>query len=474
MNQCNRNIDLMAIWLPDLSSRTGPKYLQLVEAIAEDIAAGRLPAGSRLPPHRELAFQLSISPNTTSRAYAEAVKRALLKGEVGRGTFVRASDGMVRGSGAETMQRRETGPIDLSRNLPMPGFAEPHVRRIMSEIATDAGVQALLDYQTDGDLWPHRRAGRRWLAACGIESQVENVIPVVGGQHGILSILMALLQPGDLLLAEALTYTPVIAIAARLNLQTAAVAMDDLGVVPEAFETWCKDGNPKALYLTPTLQAPTTVTLSTSRRTRIAEIADHYGVLLIEDDVFGPLKRDKPAPIASIAPDTTVYVSSLSKSVAPGLRVGFLRAPSKLVSALHQSVNLSVWMTPPVTLEVARRLIEYGTAERLTVQQRRVAVERQGIAQQALGNKAMSQKADGFHIWMPLPDGWRADTFVAECSRQGVQVSEGRSFAINAADAPEAVRICIGHEATEERLQSGLEIVARILHEKPNDAWIGL
>lgn len=457
----------MAIWVPELSSRDGPKYLQIVEAMAEDIATGRLPAGTRLPPHRELAYQLGMSPNTTSRAYAEAVKRALLKGEVGRGTFVRAPGGEPAQAEPETLRRTESGPIDLSRNLPMPGFSEPHIRRVMSQIAVDAGLRSLLDYQTDADLVHHREAGQMWLADCGLETELDSVIPVIGGQHGILSALLALLQPGDLLLAEALTYTPVLAMATRLGLQTGAVAMDADGVVPESFEAWCRDANPRAFYLTPTLQAPTTITLCEARRARITDIAERYGVILIEDDVFGPLKRDKPAPLAHSAPDTAIYVTSLSKTVAPGLRVGFLSAPKKLVHALHQSVNLSIWMTPPMTLEVASRLIGDGTAAKLTEHQRRAATRRQQLVQRCLGADAAAQVPEGFHAWIALPAGWRADAFTAECARSGVRVSEGRSFAMNAGDAPEAIRICVSHEANEERLRRGLEIVAGVLRQKP-------
>ena len=436
--------------------------------MAEDIATGRLPEGTRLPPHRELAYQLDVSPSTTSRAYAEAVKRALLKGEVGRGTFVRLSDGDPSQAEPESLSRPETGPIDLSRNLPMPGFSEQHIRRVIAEIAKDPGVRSLLDYQTDSDLMHHRAAGQSWLATCGLSCDLECIVPVVGGQHGILSVLMALLQPGDLLLAEALTYAPVLAMASRLNLQTGAVAMDDDGVLPDAFDAWCREANPKAFYLTPTLQAPTTVTLSEARRMRIAEIAAQHGVILIEDDVFGPLKSDKPAPLAQIAPHTSIYVTSLSKAVAPGLRVGFLKAPAQLAAALHQSVNLSVWMTPPLTLEVAHRIIEDGTAIQLASQQRRVAIHRQRLVQDILGMDAIPSTADGFHVWLPLPEGWRADVFSSECAHLGVRVSEARSFAMNASDAPEAIRLCVSHEANEERIQRGLEIVAAVLQQKPS------
>ncbi|WP_074739117.1 PLP-dependent aminotransferase family protein [Ruegeria halocynthiae] len=464
----------MAIWVPDLSSRNGPKYIRIVEAMAEDIATGRLPEGTRLPPHRELAYQLDVSPNTTSRAYGEAVKRALLRGEVGRGTFVRSTDTDPTQAEPETLRRSDSGPIDLSRNLPMSGFSEQHIRRVMSEIANDTGLRSLLDYQTDADLEHHRAAGQTWLASCGLSSEINCIVPIVGGQHGILCILMALMQPGDLLLAEALTYTPVLAMAARLNLQIGGVAMDEEGVVPEAFEAWCREANPKAFYMTPTLQAPTTVTLSQARRTRIAEIATRFGVILIEDDVFGPLKSDKPEPLAKIAPEAAIYVTSLSKAVAPGLRVGFLNAPTKLAAALHLSVNLSVWMAPPLTLEVASRLIEDGTAAELTGQQQRIARVRQQLVQRILGVAVIPKLSDGFHVWLTLPEGWRADVFTAECARLGVRVSEGRSFAINAGDAPEAIRLCVSHEANEVRLQRGLEIVAGVLRQKPSGSSMAI
>ncbi|WP_170347582.1 PLP-dependent aminotransferase family protein [Ruegeria atlantica] len=458
----------MAIWIPDLTNREGPKYLQIVDVMVEDIVTGRLPAGTQMPPHRELAYRLNVSPNTTSRAYAEAVKRALLRGEVGRGTFVRSKEADPTRAEPQTLHRATKGPIDLSRNLPMPGFSEPHIRRVMADIADESGLQSLLDYQTDTDLAHHRTAGQSWLKTCGVVAELDCIVPVNGAQHGLLSVLMALLQPGDLLLAEALTYTPVLAMASRLGLQTGAVAMDASGVVPEAFEAWCKSAKPKAFYLTPTLQAPTTITLSRERRTEIARIAEHFGVTVIEDDVFGPLKHSRPDAIAHSAPDNTVYVTSVSKSVAPGLRVGFLQAPRRLAPALHQSVNLSVWMTPPMTLEVASRLIMDGTATKMTEVQQRTAIRRQKLAKQILRDELLHQESDGFHIWIPLPDGWRADVFKAECARLGVLLSEGRSFAMNAGDAPEAIRICVSHEPREDRLVQGLEIVAGVLQQKPN------
>ncbi len=133
---------------------------------------------------------------------------------------------------------------------------------------------------------------------------------------------------------------------------------------------------------------------------------------------------------------------------------------------MHQSVNLSVWMTPPMTLEVASRLIANGTAEKLTEQQCRAAARRQRLVQQSLGHSAASV-SEGYHVWLPLPEGWRPDVFRSECARLGVLVSKGRSFAMNAGDAGEAVRLCVSHEPSEERLRRGIEAVANMLNRKP-------
>ncbi len=458
----------MAIWMPELDDRRGLKYLQIVEAIAEDIASGRLMEGTRLPPHRILSYQLGISANTTNRAYGEAIKRALLQGEVGRGTFVRSTDIDSPVGELGNLHRQTSGPIDLSRNLPLPGLAESHIRRIFGEISQDKCVPALLDYQTNKDITHHIEAGRIWLNTCGIASRADQIIATMGGQHALLCTLMALLRPGDLLLTETLTYTPIHAMAERLGLHTDAVDMDVDGVVPESFAELCIRAMPKVFFLTPTLQAPTTVTLSCLRRKAIADIAERHNVVLIEDDVFAPLKADRPTPIACLAPEHTIYVTSLSKAVAPGLRVGFLFAPERLSPAIRHTVNLTVWMTPPLTMEVAARLISDGAAAQLAIQQRVVAEQRQFLAATILADIDYFADPQGFHLWIPLPKNWRADTFRTQCANHGLLVSEGRSFAFRARDAPEAIRVCLSHEVDEVRVEQGLRTLVNLIQLPPN------
>lgn len=458
---------MMAIWLPDLTERRGPKYQRIVDAIADDITAGRLPPGARLPPYRELAFRLGVSSQTVSRAYGEAIARALLRGEVGRGTFVRAAASPQRHGEAASLLRNTAGPIDLSRNLPLPGFAEPHIRRVLESIAREASLDPVLDRQMPGYSAEHAAAAAQWLAHCGIDAGTGETMTTVGAQHGLLCALMSLLGTGELLLTECLTYMPVLAVAERLGLRTATVALDDGGVIPEAFAELCFRGKPKAFYLTPTLQVPTTVTLDQTRRQAIAEIAQRHDVILVEDDVFGPLKPDRPPPIARLAPDHTIYVTSLSKAVAPGLRFGLLHAPPRLAPALARAVALSVWMTPPLSGEIAARLIRDGTAAELAVRQREAAQHRQALARAALAPFDFTADPYGLHLWLSLPKPWRADIFRSICASHGVLVAEARSFAPNARETPEAVRLSLSHEVDEARLGEGLRIVADLLSLPP-------
>ncbi len=453
----------MAIWLPDLTGREGPKYLQIVEAMADAIATGQLAPGTQLPPHRELAYQLGVSANTTSRAYTEAIRRALLRGEVGRGTFVRSVEEPDSGETVNTLHRAQSGPIDLSRNLPFPGFAEPHIRRVLGEISNGPQVQSLLDYHADADLMPHSDAGKTWLESCGVPTVPGETIATIGAQHGLLCILTSVLGSGDLLLTEPLTYMPVHSMAKRLGIHTMQVETDLAGIIPDSFEAHCRASRPKAIYLTPTLQAPTTVTLSDNRRQAIAEIATRHDVIVIEDDVFGPLKPDRPAALAARAPEQTIYVSSLSKAVAPGLRVGFLGVPERLAPGLRRAVNLSVWMAPPLTLEVAARLIRDGATRTLVVSQRALAAQRQTLAREILDGVDYIADPNGLHAWLPLPEGIRADVVRAQCAQHGVLVTEARSFSVRPGDAPEAIRICLSHEPSEDRLIDGLNRIAALL-----------
>ncbi|WP_321389356.1 PLP-dependent aminotransferase family protein [uncultured Desulfuromusa sp.] len=454
----------MTIWKPELKDGKGPKYRQIADAISEAVEAGILNPGTRLTPHRILAYELGISPNTTSRAYAECVNRGLLYGETGRGTFVKIPrKDLDRSQGLGRAQ----GPVDFSRNLPFPGPGAAHLASTLSQLGASHDLQVFLDYQTgDGHLKHHLEAGKNWLNRTGVKASNEEIVITNGAQHGIFTTLMSVTCPGDTIVTEKLTYSPIRLMAKRLGLKLRTVEMDDEGLNPDALDRACSASQVKVVYLTPTIQTPTTITMGEDRRKAIAALARRHNLILIEDDVYGPLRPELVVPLVELAPERTIYMSSCSKCLAPGLRVAFLRAPDTMVRSLRQAVALSCWMVPPLMSEVASRWIVDGTASLLTEAQRSNAAERQVAAKKILDGYIFRADPHGFHLWLTLPSHWQSDIFCREAERRGVILSSGHIFAPDNRFDPGAVRINLSHEPDQNRVMAGLEVLAELLKEE--------
>jgi len=462
----------MTIWCPDLSGRAGPAYLDLAEAIGAAVASGELRAGERLPPQRSIAHELGISLSTVTRAYSEAIRRGFVEGEVGRGTFVRHAVRLKASAGSELGEVPETaaGEIDLSWNLPLPGGAEKALARTLSDLSRERGLGALLDQRPGRASAGHEDAGAAWIETLGLAPKDRAVVLSSGSQHGLFAALVALTKPGETILVEELTYAPVLAMARHLGLEVLPLRMDGEGIRPQSLDAQCRASGAKLLYTMPVLQTPTGATMGRARMQEIARLAETHDLTILEDDVFGFLPRQRPAPLASLVPERTVYVASTSKSLSPGLRVGYLSTPLGLENALRAAVALSTWMPAPLMAEVAARWIEDGTAARLNEEQREEAEERQALAREILGGHPIAADPCGFHLWLSLPKAWRPGAFEAAARARGVRLRGSQSFAVWPDKAPPAVRLCLGHELSRERVRLGLKRVAAILEEPSDEA----
>ena len=458
------------MWRPDLAGKSGPKFKQISNAIGESIADGGLSVGRRLPPHRDLAYALGVSLNTVSRAYADAKNRGFLRGEVGRGTFVRASGPLPLHPHMSDMTRPDTGPIDFSLNLPVSGQASQTLAETLSELGTSNALASFLDYQTTRDQDRHAEAAVKWLARIGLIADRDDVVLTSGAQHGILVALLAMIRPGDVLLTEELTYTAMKPLAKHLGIGIEPVALREGVLCPQSLDAACHRVAAKLLYCLPTLHTPTTATMSSRRRSAIAEIARKHDLVIIEDDVFGFLPPQPPAPLARLAPDRTIYITSVSKCLAPGLRVGYLCAPSRYVRSLRAAVNLSCWMPPPLMAEIATRWIEDGTAEKLNEFQRNEAAARQSMARELLPATHIHADPNGFHLWLTLPTHWRPDAFRMAAETRGVKLLLGAAFAVNSSHEVRAIRLCLSHEKSRTRIKQGLMIIADLLKDTEQNA----
>lgn len=456
----------MTIWIPDLSRRKGARCRALASAIIDDIRSGILPAGARLPPQRYLADKLGLSPNTVMRAYMDVTRRGYIEGIVGRGTFVVSPDNQRNTEQAGAVLRPDTGPIDFSVNLPFMENNGNILEGTLAGIIRENNSHMLLDHYPDAMRLRHQEAGAQWLCRHGLNCSADTVMITSGAQQAIFIALMTLLKPDDVLLTESLSYSPVKEMAQKAGRRVVGITMDDEGISPEHLRAACRHYRPRALYLMPTLHTPTAITMGEDRRREIALIAREFDFYLIEDDVFGMLPASRPAPVAVYAPLQTVFITSLSKSVAPGLRVGFMHAPDKILRALAYTSQLICRHQPAMMAEIASRWIQEGRAEEMNAMQRDHARRRQTLAASCLGNTSFHASPEGHHIWLFPGGNWDADTFATAAGVAGVLVNPASIFSMNQAKLPAAVRVCLSHERSDQRVSDGLNRLAALIRQE--------
>jgi DNA-binding transcriptional MocR family regulator len=456
-------------WLPKLEAGSDPKYQVIARAFAQAILNGQLPAGEKLPPHRSLASELHVTTGTISRAYAELERQGLANARVGDGTYVAQARSREMPPELPSIAPRGGAPsaaalIDLGQNVPQPTGEAQALAATLRDIAGDERLAAeLLQYAPEAGLMRHRQAGAAWLARTGMPTNAARVLVTQGAQHALAMVLRAVARAGDTVLAEIVSYPGIIALARQLRLHLVGVEIDQEGVVPAALELACKSLHPRAIFCVPTIHNPTTATMSAERRDAVAAILAQYGVLLIEDIVPAMLLDAPPLPIAARLPEQSFLIAGLSKSVAPGLRVGYVQAPQAWCSKIAAVIRSDCWMTAPLMAEIAARWIEGGEMERLDSLQRAYVDAQQTIAREVLAGIAYRHAAASSHLWLPLPEPWRAAEFAAALRQEGVLVKTADSFVIGRNAAPHAVRICMTGARSVAALTRGLSIVRATL-----------
>lgn len=387
----------MTIWTPSRPLDQRPLHSALTRALAADIASGRLPQGARLPPQRDLAAALGVTVGTVTRAYAEAARRGLVQGEVGRGTFV-----TVRGD--------ESSLVDLSLNA-IPPY--PFEGELMASLDPPAGAArgTLIEYPARGGAPAHRELGSRWLRRRGLQIPADQITLTVGAQHAILTALAITCSPGSPILVETLTFGGMLAASRLLGLHPHPVAIDSEGLDPDALDRACRTTGARTLYIQPSLHNPTGASASAERRAAILEVVARHGLTVVEDDVYGFLVPERN-PLCADLEGRWCLVTSLSKSVAGGLRVGWLAVSRELTSRALEASWATVLAPVQLPTAVAGRLIEDGTAGRIVAWKRAEMRERQALARRVLPGVPSAVHPASPHAWLPLPRPWRSAAFI--------------------------------------------------------------
>nr|WP_275402367.1 PLP-dependent aminotransferase family protein [Streptomyces sp. SID13031] len=365
----------------------------------------------------------------------------MVSSEQGRGTFVRD---LAAAAGEEFDQRSvAVDALDLSFNYPaVPGQAEL-LRQALRDLAAGGDLDALLRYQPPRGRDQDRDAVARHLHRRGLDVGREQILIVNGAQQGLAVTAMALFQPGDVVAVDALTYPGFVVLARTLGLEPAPLPVTEIGPDLKALEQLCRRRRVRAVYAMPTLHNPLGWVLDHSQRAQLVSIAHRYGVSIIEDASYAYLVEDAPPPLATLAPDLTVYVSGLSKSVAPGLRIGFIAAPAALVPALERIIRATTWHTPGLTTALACRWLTDGTVDRLEEQKRDDARLRQSIASEVLAGLGGVGHPSSYFVWLPLPQDARPDRIAAALADRRIAVSTAEPFATTST-VPHALRLALG------------------------------
>jgi len=458
-------------WQPRLVDGIRLKYLGIVEALADDVRSGLLPVGAKLPPQRAVAQALEVDLTTVTKAFNEARRRGLIIATVGRGTFI-----APQAESAETAPDHGTRPVDLSMNIPPQPEAAAFARRLpeaMAHVLSPArSGSALLAYQESGGSANDRSSAARWLGARLGSLDPERIVITAGSQNALFALCLGLMERGAVIAAPALTYPGLQSVAQRCGLRLYPLAMDEDGILPDAFADLCSASPPAALYLVPTIDNPTTATLPLSRRQEIAAIARRFQVPVIEDDPYGMLPQLAPPPVATFAPDLTYHIATVSKCVSPALRLAFVVTPEATAAArLAGVLRASNLMTSPLMAAVVSHWIDTGTLESITTTIRGENVARQAIAAEALQGQAYRFHEEGHHLWLHLPEGWKAMDFAYQAERSGLSVVPAAAFALSAPPY-EAVRISLGPPADRLILRRALDATVALLRRAPQQGRI--
>jgi DNA-binding transcriptional MocR family regulator len=438
------------------------EYLKLADTIAAEIADSTLKPGDRLPPQRDFAYARKIAVSTASRVYAELLRRGLVVGEVGRGTFI--SGDARRGVAAPSEPRGIR--IDLEFNYPTLPEQTGLIARSLSGLEKPAALDAALKQGTSIGTPAVRSVAAAYLSQGAWSPSPDQFVFTGNGRQSIAAALAAVVPTGGRCGVEALTYPFIKGIAVRLGVSLVPLAMDEAGVRPDAVQKAHREAHLSAIYIQPAIHNPLGMTMSSARRADLVRVVEKLGLPILEDNVYGFL--DDVPPLAALAPDSCIVVDSLSKKIAPGLALGLVVPPPRLRESVMAAVRSGGWTASGFAFAAAQRMMGDGTVAELTRLKRLDARARQKLAVDRLADFEIQTNEKCYHLWLTLPAHWRSQTFVVAAARRDIALTPSTTFAVTPGHAPNAVRLALA-APTMDQLDSGLRTLAAMLNAREED-----
>ncbi len=460
-----------------------PLYQQLAGQIKERIGDGRLPPGTRLPPVRRLAEEMGVTRLTAQNAYAELQSGGWVEATVGRGTFV----------SRHVQADRFRSQLDH----PTP---ESAIRDII-RLEGSAGVHTLASASPDARLFP---ADEFWGALTSLRSELPNMVSYIPSQgepalrvalcdhlrergidahpdqilvtsgvsHGLALAARALARPGDAVLVEEPTYVGFLHSLKAHGLTPISAPLDDEGPDLEALERLIAQQRPRFFYTVPTFQNPTGRCMSLARREELLALCKRHGLMVVEDDIYAQLAYDEaPPPPLKVLDEggLVVYAGSFSKTLMPGLRLGYALAPSPLAERILSLRRADDLCGAPILQRALAGFLQDGGHKRHLRRALPIYRERRDAIMAALQRSmppgvTWTRPAGGFCTWLTLPAGHGFSGLLQAALEQGYAFAPGASFL--AEPGPQQhVRICFGNQ-TPQTIRTGIELLAALIREQ--------
>ena len=437
------------------------KFVRIAKVIESRIDNGEYKPNSKLPTHRVLAAEFETTPVTIAKAYNLLVDKGRVESYVGRGTYVCENSDL-----GKAIQAPDHGN-DFNFSILQPClYKNVDALQRAYKMTADRVTSELIGYVEHSGHEAHRQAGSTWAKHFGLEGgNAANTILTNGAQHALSLLINALTKPGDTIAVEYLTYPGIFAIANLSGRNIVGVPMDEYGVSPEALDSVIAEHKPKLVIIIPSHQNPTGITMPEFRREEVAEVISKHRIWLVEDDIYCFLD-EKPIPaISNFIPEQSFHISALSKAISPAMRCGYIKAPESKIALINAHIRANIWLPSPMNFSAATFLIESGEAFDIAQTQRITAEERQSLARQIL--PSIECRSTGYHIWLPIPNQWKAEHLVHEAKSQNVLVSSGSYFDVTGMETGH-IRLSLMSVSNKERLRQGLGKLKFLLDSKVN------
>ena len=448
-------------WKPAVDKTAGKLVEQLVAQLEADILEERLLPGTKLPPYRELADFLDINVSTITRAFRVCREKGLISGSVGSATYV-AYD--ARSNIYLKPMADERIVVPLGPLYPAAKATGP-LRNILESMLMEDDMDAWMNYGPSDGTDAQKVAALRILERAGCHTSIDRLLPATGGQNAIAAILGSVFSHGDRIGVDPLIYPGFKTAAQMFGMQLVPIRQEDGEMSEGGLIYAVRNENIKGLYLTPDVQNPTTHIMSREGRERIACIAVQENLTVIEDGASSLALSDPPGTIYDLAPDNTLYIGSMAKAIAPGLRLAYIVAAPKYQQRLADALYNINLMPSPFMLELASRMLASHQSDELLESNRAHAVHRNEVFDGAMKGFRCDGSPESLFRWVVLDRPIDTRRLEELAMAQGVEVFGAARFAVGKTKPPSAFRVSVTSPKTDEDLVKGLTILKEILKE---------